>query len=96
VRGYADRGPRWWTAVALGFLSGMARPTGLLLAIPGAVEGLRAVRASGWRSATAVKAALASAAPLAGLFAFLAYAKLRFHSWTLPLSEQTKKTTAGS
>jgi hypothetical protein len=95
VRRYPDREARWWTAIALGFLSGLARPTGLLLAIPGAVEGLRAVRASGWRSATAAKAALATAAPLAGLLAFLAYSKVRFHSWALPFTEQASKTNRG-
>ena len=35
---------RMSTAIALGFLSGMARPIGVLLAIPGAIEGLRHAR----------------------------------------------------
>jgi hypothetical protein len=92
VRSYSDRPPRLWVATAVGFLSGMARPTGLLLAIPGMVEGLRAARASGWRPALVAKTAAATAAPVAGLAAFLGYSKYRYGSWTLPFQEQTVKT----
>jgi hypothetical protein len=96
MRRYGDQAQRYWTAIALGFLSGLARPTGLLLSIPGAVEGLRAVRASeNRRSATAVKALAATAAPPAGLLVFLGYSRLAFHSWTLPFSEQTQKANRG-
>src|SRR5581483_9413748 len=38
-----------WLALGLGFFGGMARPVGLLLAIPGAIEGLRSARREGWR-----------------------------------------------
>jgi hypothetical protein len=92
VRMYSDRPARLWMASALGFLSGMARPTGLLLAIPGMIEGLRAARASGWRRSILAKAAVATVAPVAGLISFLGYSKYRFDSWMLPLREQTIKT----
>jgi hypothetical protein len=92
VRAYPNRPPRLWIATAVGFLSGMARPTGLLLAIPGMIEGLRLARASGWRPAILAKAAVAAAAPVAGLVAFLGYSKYRYNSWMLPFKEQTVET----
>jgi hypothetical protein len=107
IRAYPDRPARTWTAVVLGFFSGFARPTGLLLAIPGVVEGVRSARAAGRpgldstanasaRSASAKSAAgkalLSSAAPVLGLFAYLAYSRVRFQSWLLPFTQQTIKT----
>jgi hypothetical protein len=77
-----------WAAVPLGFLSGIARPTGVLLVIPGAVEGVRAAHASGWRKADIARAVLTALAPGAGLASFLAYSRLRFGSWMLPFTEQ--------
>jgi hypothetical protein len=91
IRAYPDRKSRTWTAVVLGFLSGIARPTGLLLAIPGAVEGVRSAHAAGWRGRVAAKALLTTVAPVAGLISFLAYSRLRFHSWMLPFTQQTLK-----
>lgn len=92
VRSYSDRPPRLWVAAAVGFLSGMARPTGLLLAIPGMIEGLRLARGSGWRPALVAKTVAVTAAPIAGLVAFLGYSKYRYDSWMLPFQEQTVKT----
>jgi hypothetical protein len=80
-----------WTAVPLGFLSGVARPTGVLLAIPGAVEGIRAAHASGWRPSVVARAVLIAAAPGAGLASFLAYSRLRYGSWMLPFTEQVNE-----
>ena len=92
VRAYSGRPPRLWVATVVGFLSGMARPTGLLLAIPGMIEGVRSARATGWRPAAVARAAVASAAPVAGLVAFLGYSKYRYNSWMLPFQEQTVKS----
>ena len=89
IRAYPDRKARTWTAVVLGFLSGIARPTGLLLAIPGAVEGVRSAHAAGWRGRVAAKALLTTIAPVAGLISYLGYSRLRFHSWMLPFTQQT-------
>jgi hypothetical protein len=80
-----------WAAVVLGFLSGIARPTGVLLAIPGAVEGIRAAHASGWRPSAITRAVLIAAAPAAGLASFLAYSRLRYGSWLLPFTEQVNE-----
>jgi hypothetical protein len=92
VRGFADRKARLWVATVVGFLSGVARPTGLVLAIPGLVEGLRSARASGWRWSLVAKTAVATGAPVAGLVAFLGYSKYRYDSWVLPFKEQEVKT----
>lgn len=97
IRSYPDRQARTWAAIVLGFLSGIARPTGLLLSIPGVVEGVRSARATSFRGAgsirtTAVKALITSIAPVAGLLAYLAYCRLRFHAWLLPFTQQTIKT----
>lgn len=63
IRAYPDRQARTWIAIILGFLSGIARPTGLLLAIPGVVEGVRSARAFGRRGAVSTNtAAMQSAA----------------------------------
>jgi hypothetical protein len=95
VRAYPDRAARWWAAIPLGFFSGLARPIGFLLALPGGFEGLRAARAAGRRPGTAVKALLAAGSPFAGLFAYLAYSKVRFHRWMLPFTQQTEKLNRG-
>ncbi len=95
IRSYPDRKPRPWLAVALGLLSGLARPTGFVLAVPGVIEGVRQVRAEGRHAAVAVKAALAAVAPVVGLFSFLVYSKIRFHSGLLPLRQQTVKGNRG-
>lgn len=84
----AGRGDRAWAAVPLGFLSGMARPTGVLLVIPGTVEAVRAAHASGWRRDVVVSGAARAAAPGAGLLTFLAFSRIRFGSWMLPFTEQ--------
>ncbi|HXR71737.1 hypothetical protein [Actinocrinis sp.] len=101
IRAYPGRPARTWTAIILGFLSGIARPTGLLLAIPGVVEGVRSARTAPMRTAAvktaAVKTAagkslLSAVAPIAGLVVYLGYSRLRFHSWLLPFTQQTLKT----
>ncbi|HEV2347199.1 MAG TPA: hypothetical protein VGS97_24090 [Actinocrinis sp.] len=86
---------RTWTAAALGFLSGMARPIGVLLAVPGAVEGLRDARRADWSRSAVARAAVAAAAPAAGLATFLAYSRVRYGSWLLPYTQQTAKLDRG-
>jgi hypothetical protein len=96
IRAYPDRPARTWSAIILGFLSGIARPTGLLLAIPGVVEGVRSARTASMKTAAmktaAGKSLLSAIAPIAGLVAYLGYSRLRFHSWLLPFTQQTLKT----
>jgi hypothetical protein len=83
-------------AAVIGLFSGISRPTAVLLALAGTVEGLRIARASGWRPAILARAALAAASPAVGLFAFLLYSDAAFGSWKLPLSQQVLKNNRGA
>ncbi len=61
----------WWWAAAAGYLAGLTRPFGVMLALPAAIEGLH-----GWTRATPrdrVARAVAVAAPVAGLATFLTW-----------------------
>ena len=86
---------RTWAAAGLGFFGGMARPVGVLLAIPGAIEGLRHARREDWSRSAVAKAAVVAAAPAAGLAAFLGYSSVRYDSWTLPYTQQTSTLGRG-
>lgn len=85
----AGRGTTAWAAIPLGLLSGVARPTGVLLVIPGFIEAVRAAHASGWHRDVVLRGAAIAAAPGVGLLAFLAYSRAEFGSWMLPFTEQT-------
>ena len=87
---------RTWAAAVLGFFGGMARPVGVLLAIAGAVEGLRHARREGWRWRSVARATIVAAAPVAGLAAFLAYSRVRYGSWLLPYTQQTSALGRGA
>ena len=80
------RSRRWWLAAAFGFLAGLTRPVGALLAVPAVVEG--------WRTRD-FKAAVPAAAPVAGLFAYLAWAARRTHDFWYPLRAQQDPTRRG-
>jgi hypothetical protein len=85
-----------WLAALVGLLSGVSRPTGLLLAVVGAVEGWRIAKASGWRPPVVAQAFLAAASPAIGLFGFLCYSKAAYGSWRMPLAQQVLKTNRGA
>lgn len=86
---------RTWTAAGLGFVGGMARPIGVLLAIPGAIEGLRSAQWDEWRRTSVAKAAIVALAPAAGLASFLAYSRVQYGSWMQPYTQQTSKLGRG-
>ena len=59
----------WWWAAPLGFLAGLVRPFGVVLALPAAIEALK-----GWKRTTSrdrVARAAAIVAPVVGLATFL-------------------------
>lgn len=85
-----------WFAALVGLLAGVSRPTGVVLCVAGAVEGWRIFRASGRRPSVAAKAALAAGTPALGLFGYLAYSKVMYGSWTMPLAQQVLKTNRGN
>lgn len=82
-------GTRSWWAVPAGVLAGLARPTGILLAVPAAIEVLR--RRAGRGAALA-----AVVAPLAGTSAYCIWCGVRFGDALLPFSTQTSSHLRGS
>jgi hypothetical protein len=87
------RSRRWWWAALAGFLSGMARPSGVLLAVPVLVEAVRGVRRCGSRELVARAAAVA--APAAGVGVYLAYIGLRFGDPMYPIRVQNRAFLRG-
>jgi hypothetical protein len=90
----ALRTRRWGWATVAGALAGLARPVGVLLVAPAAVEAARGWRATStrvrrWRLA-------AVAAPAAGTGAFLAWVEVRFDDWLLPVRVQRRENLRGT
>ncbi|HUI48817.1 MAG TPA: hypothetical protein VL119_08975 [Acidimicrobiia bacterium] len=77
---------RWWVAAVFGFLAGLTRPVGVLLAIPAAVEG--------WEKRDA-RAVAPVVAPVLGLFSYLIWAARRSHDFFYPLRAQQDPTRRG-
>ena len=80
------RSQRWWLAAAFGFLAGLTRPVGVLLAVPAVVEG--------WQKRD-VKAAAPAVAPGLGLLAYLVWAQRRTHDFWYPVRAQQDPTRRG-
>ena len=89
----ALRSKRWWWAAAAGFLSGLTRPSGALLAVPALVETLRGARRLAFGEIVARLAAVA--APVAGVVAYLAWVGARFGHPMLPLDIQQRSWLRG-
>jgi hypothetical protein len=89
----ALRSKRWWSAAAGGFLSGLTRPSGALLAVPALVEAVRGARHLSAGDAVARLAAVA--APVAGVGAYLVWVGVRFGTPTLPLQIQQRSWLRG-
>ncbi len=88
----ALRTQRWWWAAGLCLLAALARPLGVLLVVPAAVEAGR-VLLSG-RARLAVVAAVAGAPT--GLLVFLVWSWRRYGDFLLPLHVQTTATHRGA
>jgi hypothetical protein len=89
----ALRRRRWAWAALAGALAALARPVGLLLAVPAAVEAWR-----GWRGAAGrerAARALAVVAPPLGTAAFLAWVWARFGDPLLPFKVQQRSSLRG-
>jgi hypothetical protein len=82
----ALRRRRWGWATVGGYLSGLARPLGVLLSIPAAVEALPQLRQGSMRRRLAAFAPVA--APIAGCLTYLAWVGVRFGDPLLPYSSQ--------
>ncbi len=84
---------RWgWAAVA-GFLAGLTRPVGVLLAVPAAVEGARGLRTAAGQERA--RRALAVVAPFAGAATFLVWVGARFGDALGPLDVQNRPHLRG-
>lgn len=89
----AMRTRRWELAVLTGFLAGLARPIGILLMLPLAIEAVR-----GWDSVAArerFRRAAAVIAPGVGLASYLIWAGTRFGDAFEPLTYQNRATLRG-
>jgi hypothetical protein len=80
------RSRRWWLAAIFGFLAGLTRPVGVLLAVPAAVEG--------WQKRDP-KAIAPAVAPGLGLLAYLVWAQRRTHDFLYPLRAQEDPVRRG-
>ena len=84
---------RWGWAALAGFLAGLTRPVGVLLAVPALVEGARGLRAAS--GAERVRRALPVVAPFAGAATFLVWVGARFGDALLPLEVQNRAHLRG-
>jgi hypothetical protein len=90
----ALRSRRWGWAAAAGFLAGLARPVGVLLALPAAIEGVRGFRTAG--AGERLRRALPVVAPVLGAASFLAWAWVEYDDPFLPLSVQKRSYLRGN
>ena len=90
----AARNRSWFVAAVLGVLAGLSRPSGFIVAVPIAIEAVRAVRGVAPRE-LAVRL-LAVLAPFAGTGLFLWWVGDRFGDALLPFRVQTRSNLKGS
>ncbi|MEU6895564.1 GtrA family protein [Streptomyces sp. NPDC046557] len=84
------RGGRGWWAVPVGLLSGLTRPTGVLLALPALVEALRPGTLT-----PRLRILAAALSPVVGTMFFLAWCRLDGHGWSAPYSVQLRPSLRG-
>lgn len=84
----ALRRERWGWAAALGFAAALTRPTGLLLALPAAIEAGREVRQR--KVGELGGRALAVLGPVLGAASYLWWVDREFGDWHIPLDVQDR------
>lgn len=93
----ALRRRRWWWAAVFGVLAGLARPIGLLVAVPAAVEAARGWRRASWsRGMEQAGRVAAVLGPVVGTGAFLAWVGWRYHDALAPLRIQEEPGHRGA
>jgi hypothetical protein len=88
----AARSGRWWLAAGAGYLVGLTRPLGVLIAAAVAIEAVRSLRHGKAAPAALVTASLA---PVAGACTYLGWVGARFGDFWLPLTIQQKENLRG-
>ena len=81
------RSRRWWWAAAAGFVAGLSRPLGVVLAVPAAIELARNWRVAG--RPERVRGSVAVLAPVAGTLSYLLWVGHAFGDMWLPFSVQS-------
>jgi len=89
----AMRTRRWWLAAVTAFLVGLARPVGVLLALPLAIEATRDWRTTS--SSERIQRIVAVLAPVGGVAAYLVWAGARFGDAFEPITYQNRATLRG-
>ncbi|MHB1775176.1 MAG: mannosyltransferase family protein [Acidimicrobiales bacterium] len=84
----AGRAPSWWWVAVAAFGAALTRPLGALLVLPIAVAALRRWSVAG--TGERLRAAVAVAAPVAGVGAFLCWSWATFGDAWLPVQVQTE------
>ena len=83
-------------AFLIGLLAGVSRPTGIVLALAGFVEALRAAHRAGWTPRSIAAGLAQSASPVLGLLLYLGYCQVHFRDWVLPYSQQVASDNRGA
>ncbi|HET9732664.1 MAG TPA: mannosyltransferase family protein [Acidimicrobiales bacterium] len=93
----ALRSGQWWVAAVAGYLAGLTRPLGVLLAAPALIEVLRHRDRHRGRVTAPAQAAMVAAvvAPVAGAATYLAWVGSRFGDFLLPLRVQQSGNLRG-
>lgn len=92
----AIRRQRAGWALFAGLLAGVSRPTGVVLALPGLFEAVRAARRARWAPRVVAAGLVQSASPVLGLFLYLAYCQWHFGDWILPYAQQVSSGNRGA
>ncbi|HTJ71964.1 MAG TPA: hypothetical protein VL551_30770 [Actinospica sp.] len=92
----AIRRQRTGWAFAVGLLAGISRPTGIVLALPGLFEAIRAAHRARWAPRVIIAGLAQTASPALGLFTYLAYCQWHFGDWILPYAQQVSSGNRGA
>ena len=91
----AARRGHWWWAAAAAYAAALARPTGVLLALPLAVEAFLALRRGSTEGRSILGMATAVVAPALGLLTFLGWSSAAGNGFLEPLRIQSSARLRG-
>jgi hypothetical protein len=91
---YSLRRGWWWWAAGLGYLAGLTRPLGFLLAVAAIIEVVR--HTEGATGKEWLRRGVAVVAPIAGLVTYLSWTDSEFHDFWGPLTIQLSSAHHGA